>query len=325
MGVIKPLEASMEVVDSDPRLTLLLGRMEALAGQVDRLVEHQRKQQELLDELLLPVAKEVMSTATLRLDDLEKKGYFAFVREVAKVGARVVESYSPEDVRQLGEAVTSILDTVRALTRPEVLTVASEVSGVLARADTTEPLGLVGMVRATRDDDVQRGMAVAMELLKRVGKGAGKLAEKHDRQSASQEKLAAMLAPRHKALGIERPKARQEPPAPACAVPSAPRPVAVVIDGISFSADGHLADPSQWTKTLAETLAASQGVTLTPAHWSLIDLARHDFTEVKVAPNIRRLTQLAGVSTKEVYALFPKAPGRTIAKIAGLPKPAGCL
>jgi tRNA 2-thiouridine synthesizing protein E len=31
------------------------------------------------------------------------------------------------------------------------------------------------------------------------------------------------------------------------------------------------------------------------------------------------------VSTKELYALFPKAPARTVAKIAGTPKPAGCL
>jgi sulfur relay (sulfurtransferase) DsrC/TusE family protein len=37
------------------------------------------------------------------------------------------------------------------------------------------------------------------------------------------------------------------------------------------------------------------------------------------------LTQIASVTTKDIYALFPKAPGRTIAKIAGLPKPAGCL
>jgi sulfur relay (sulfurtransferase) DsrC/TusE family protein len=31
------------------------------------------------------------------------------------------------------------------------------------------------------------------------------------------------------------------------------------------------------------------------------------------------------VTTKELYVLFPRAPGRTIASIAGLPKPAGCL
>jgi sulfur relay (sulfurtransferase) DsrC/TusE family protein len=34
---------------------------------------------------------------------------------------------------------------------------------------------------------------------------------------------------------------------------------------------------------------------------------------------------VSGVSTKDLYTLFRKAPGRTIAALAGLPKPAGCL
>ncbi len=314
----------MEANGFDPRLTQVLTQLEAIAGQMDRLVEQQKKQQELIDDLLLPVSKEVMASATARLDALEKKGYFAFGRELVKIGSRIVETYSTEDVRQLGEAVTSILDTVRALTQPEVLSVAGEMSGVLAQADTTKPLGLVGMVRATRDGDVQRGMAVMMELLKRVGKGAGALADKQGRSGTQKEKLAAALGPRKKNLGIERPAPKQLP-APACAAPAKPAPATTVIDGISFTADGHLADSAQWTKTLAETLSATQGVTLTDAHWVVIDFARKDFAETKASPNIRRITQGAGVSTKDLYSLFPKAPGRTIAKIAGLPKPAGCL
>ena len=57
----------------------------------------------------------------------------------------------------------------------------------------------------------------------------------------------------------------------------------------------------------------------------MLDAARADFAATGSSPNIRRLTQVAGVSTKDLYVLFPRAPGRTIAKIAGLPKPAGCL
>ncbi len=64
---------------------------------------------------------------------------------------------------------------------------------------------------------------------------------------------------------------------------------------------------------------------MTDAHWNVIEVARTDYAATKASPNIRRLTQVTTVTTKEVYALFPKAPARTLAEIAGLPKPAGCL
>jgi tRNA 2-thiouridine synthesizing protein E len=66
-------------------------------------------------------------------------------------------------------------------------------------------------------------------------------------------------------------------------------------------------------------------VRLTEPHWAVIAAARADFEATRVSPNIRRLTQLTQLATKDLYALFPRAPARTIAKIAGLPKPAGCL
>lgn len=98
-----------------------------------------------------------------------------------------------------------------------------------------------------------------------------------------------------------------------------------VIDGIAYSADGHLMDANAWTKPLGETLAVVQGLTLTEAHWTVLEAARAEFASTKQSPNIRRLTIVTSLSTKDLYVLFPKAPGRTIAKVAGLPKPAGCL
>nr|HPH67710.1 TusE/DsrC/DsvC family sulfur relay protein [Kofleriaceae bacterium] len=113
----------------------------------------------------------------------------------------------------------------------------------------------------------------------------------------------------------------------AAAACSTPKPAAqgAVIDGIAYSADGHLMDASVWTRELGATLAHVQGLTLTDAHLTVLDAARADFATTKQSPNIRRLTQVTGMSTKDLYTLFPKAPGRTIAKVAGLPKPAGCL
>lgn len=300
----------------------LAAKIDALTAQVAYLVERQKKQEELLAEAM-PILKEVMATATTTLDGLDKKGYFAFGREAVKVGQRIVESYSADDVQKFGDAIVSILDTVRSLTQPEVLAVMSEAGKVLENTDKVQPLGLVGMVRSTSNEEVQKGMAVMLEVLRHVGRASKGFSERQrpalpaDTRKA---KLAEALGPRRKKPVTDRPAA-----APACAVPRAPQPVATVIDGIAFTADGHLADPKAWSPELGRTIAAAQGVELTHTHWQIVELARHDFEETGVSPNIRRLTQTSSMTTKDLYTLFPKAPARTIARIAGLPKPAGCL
>ncbi len=306
----------------------VMGRLDEIARDVAALTARQQRTEELLAELT-PILKEVMTTAIERFDVLEKKGVFSFGRELVRVGERVVEGFTPSDVRQLGDAVVGILETVRELTQPEVLQIASEASEVLQKADQMQPLGILGMVRATRDDDVQQGMAVMMEVMRHVGHAAKAVKQHRDAspEQARREKLAAVLGPRKKALGIERPSSstmeRTLTVKAAAQPPHAEQ--GTVMDGVEFGADGHLVDPTQWTEELARKIAASQGIELDLPRWELIRFARAEFESKGASPNIRRITQGSHVSTKSVYALFPRAPGRTIAQIAGIPKPVGCI
>lgn len=331
----------METQRKPATIESLSERIDLLTTQVAYLVERQRKTEELFEEAT-PILKEVLGTATRELDALEKKGTFAFGRELVRVGERIMDGFSPEDVRQLGGAVVGILETVRAMTQPEVLKVAADAAIVVQNAEKAQPIGIVGMVRATSDHDVQKGMAVLMEVMRHVGRASAIVSAERAARPLSQKraKLDAVLGARKRALGTERtrPAAVPPPPPPAalakkapaaahesCAVPNVPQAVSAVVDGLSFSADGHMTDASQWTPDVGRKLAALQGVELGDAHWKVIEFARADFAATQTSPNIRRITQQMGTTTKDLYALFPKAPGRTIAKIAGLPKPAGCL
>lgn len=304
----------------------LNARLDAMSAQLAYLVERQRRIDALIEESG-PVLKAVMSTASEQLDVLDKKGYFAFGRELVRMGDRVIERFSPDDVRQLAGAAGSILDTVRELTRPEVLRVAADAAQGLQHADDAQPIGLFGMVRATGDQDVQRGMAVMMDVMRHVGRAASVAVAQRRARPMEQKraKLDTLLGARSKkALGTERTPA---PPHPAhvAAAKAGPPPASTMLDGIAFGPDGHMLDASAWTREVGEKIAAMQGVVLGDAHWKVVEFARADYAATKAAPNIRRLTQQMGVATKDLYGLFPKAPGRTIAKIAGLPKPAGCL
>lgn len=312
-------------------LATLNQKLDTVLAQLAYVTERQRRQEELFAELT-PIGRAALATAIERLDAFEKQGYFAFGKELAVVGKRIVEGFSPADVHQLGDAVVQILQAVRSMTQPAVLAVAADATAVVDDPSDVKPLGMFGMVRATRDDDVQKGMGILIEILRRIGRGANEMAKREAELADKKAKLAKVLGSRKqkKILGIERPRLPAGPPAaapapPACAVPAAPAPVATTIDGIAYTADGHLADAAAWSRPLGETLAQLQGVAMTDAHWAIIDAARADFASTGASPNLRRLTQVTSVTTKDLYTLFPKAPGRTIAKIAGLPKPVGCL
>lgn len=91
-------------------------------------------------------------------------------------------------------------------------------------------------------------------------------------------------------------------------------------------ADGHLANKNDWNEKVAEELAKEEGIEkLSEMHWVVINFMRKEFAEKGDAPSIRKLTKESGVDTKELYSLFPKGPAKKSAKIAGLPKPKGCI
>lgn len=95
---------------------------------------------------------------------------------------------------------------------------------------------------------------------------------------------------------------------------------------VHINDEGFLTDPSEWNKEIAAFLAEQIGIDeLSEEHWKVLDFLRSDFEEQGETATIRRVSTLGGVSTKELYNLFPKKPARKMAYIAGLPKPKGCI
>ncbi|MDW8325992.1 MAG: TusE/DsrC/DsvC family sulfur relay protein [Anaerolineales bacterium] len=90
--------------------------------------------------------------------------------------------------------------------------------------------------------------------------------------------------------------------------------------------EGFLTDPNEWNRDIAAAIALEEGIAeLTPAHWKIIDFCRQSATSTGKAPTLRAITNGTGLSTKELFALFPKGPAKKVARIAGLGKPEGCV
>ncbi len=95
---------------------------------------------------------------------------------------------------------------------------------------------------------------------------------------------------------------------------------------VQVNDEGFMTNLVEWTKEIAVELAKEEGIPeLTPTRWKVIEFCRQDGTASGKAPTLRRITTMAGVSTKEMFALFPKGPAKKVARIAGLGKPEGCV
>ena len=89
--------------------------------------------------------------------------------------------------------------------------------------------------------------------------------------------------------------------------------------------EGFLLHHTDWSEEMAPEIAKEEGIQLTEAHWKVIRFIRKDFQETGQIPTIRRLKNVGGIPTNELYELFPQGPAKKSAKIAGFGKPQGCV
>lgn len=91
--------------------------------------------------------------------------------------------------------------------------------------------------------------------------------------------------------------------------------------------DGFIQEPEKWNKAVAEDLAKEEEVSspMGEDHWKVVNYLRDYYLEYEIAPPIRMLCKQTGFDLKYIYQLFPKGPAAGACKVAGLPKPTGCV
>jgi len=95
---------------------------------------------------------------------------------------------------------------------------------------------------------------------------------------------------------------------------------------IDVDEDGFMQEPDKWNEKMAAALATTEGVAvLADEHWKVVHYLRNYYLQFGVAPMIRKLCKETGFDLKKIYALFPSGPAKGACKVAGLPKPTGCV
>jgi len=94
---------------------------------------------------------------------------------------------------------------------------------------------------------------------------------------------------------------------------------------IEVNEEGYLLDPNQWDESIAQALAQEESIgALTDSHMKLIRYLREQQSK-GVALTIRGIGKSGVTTIKEFYDLFPGGPLKKASKIAGIPKPVGCI
>jgi tRNA 2-thiouridine synthesizing protein E len=111
--------------------------------------------------------------------------------------------------------------------------------------------------------------------------------------------------------------------------------MAIEIGGVRYETDenGYLVNLDDWSEEVAKILAEGEEIEMDEVHWDIVNFLRRYYAEYQIAPAVKVLTKAVaaekGMDKKEasefLYGLFPKGPGLQACKIAGLPKPTGCV
>ncbi len=108
----------------------------------------------------------------------------------------------------------------------------------------------------------------------------------------------------------------------------------IEVNGATYETDeeGYLVNLSDWTEDIGKAIAQTENVDMSENHWEVVNFLRDYYNEYQIAPAVRVLTKAIGKqlgadkgNSKYLYELFPYGPAKQACKIAGLPKPTGCV
>ncbi len=159
--------AEVEHDVSIEQIAHLLKRLIRNAGTLEALLDQLDSASDLISTLS-PLTGDAVYKLMEVLNDFEQRGYFAFAKGSLGVIDNVVTSFTTDDVNALGDNVVLILQAVREMTQPEVMTMLRNTATTVREQEVPEEISLFGLIKQMRDPAVKRGLARALSALRSV-------------------------------------------------------------------------------------------------------------------------------------------------------------
>jgi uncharacterized protein YjgD (DUF1641 family) len=165
---VTQLEEVQEYVDLGDLLRLLK-RLVRNGHNFETLLEQMESMMDLA-ETMTPMGDQAVAKGVEILNQLEQKGYFVFARGGMQIADNIVTSFDEDDVKALGDNIVLILQTIKSMTQPEIMSfVRNTVNIVDAEKNTEVDISYRSLMRSIQDPNVRRGLALTMRVLGTIG------------------------------------------------------------------------------------------------------------------------------------------------------------
>ena len=159
----------MDDIAMNARLDGIESRLDAIFQEIELQRARRRETEDLKDDLTR-VGKDLFHTVVEELDEFDRKGYIGFLKEIGKVADNVVTSFTVDDVRNLGENIVTIMNTVKSMTQPDVLHAINNALNMYKKMDleVEENVSLLALLKEMNTPEARRGLAFAVRLMKSI-------------------------------------------------------------------------------------------------------------------------------------------------------------
>lgn len=163
---VKQLEQVDEYASLDD-FTHLMKKLVRNLKNLEELLDSLETFKELIDELT-PITQTGVISLMDALQDLERRGYFGFIRSGSKVVENIVTNFSEDDVSALGDNIVLILQAVREMTQPELMTMVRNTALTVREEEIPDHISWRQLIRQMRDPATKKGLARLMLTLRSV-------------------------------------------------------------------------------------------------------------------------------------------------------------
>ena len=121
-----------------------------------------------------PIANEVIIDLSKKMHELDQKGYFEFFKEAGNIFDNVVSHFSADDVRQLADNIVTILETIKNLTQPDMLSAINNASTVFKSMEMKDvpEYSLFKALRELRSPEMKKGIGFMVNFLRNLSENS---------------------------------------------------------------------------------------------------------------------------------------------------------